>query len=357
MGILVLHVSMYTSARVEPPFSAGDSVLRGLHLGVTLFFVLSGFLLFSAWVDPQRRPLPLARYLKRRTARVLPAYWVALAGAAAMLAGTGSPLMPRLHDIPVLLTLQQDLVPSVPDVIPPAWTLGIELTYYAVLPLLGLGAVRFVRRTGWRIVACLVVIAASVAVNPLAQYVDAIPTKLQTTVLGYFYGFAAGMLAATVAVAWRPGRVGRWALIAGGTALVVFNAALHVPLRSPLTEWVRDAPAALGCAALVLAVAARPQRLLGSPGFRFVGERSYGLYLWHFPIIVALARRDLLPAGLWSGLLVVTPLALLAADLSWRMVELPAIRFARRKRPRVEAEVAAPVGAPVPAGVTSGPHA
>ena len=353
-GILVLHVSMYTD-RADPPFSAGDAVLRGLHVGVPLFFVLSGFLLFSPWVDPARRPPALRHYVKRRAARIFPAYWVALAGAALMLLGTGTPLMPRPRDVPLLLTVQQDLFPSVSDLIPPAWTLGVEVTYYAVLPLLGLVTVRLVRGTAGRLLGCGGLMAGSLAVAWAARDLPEVPAKLTGTLVGYFYAFAAGMGAATIAARAAPGRRARRTLLAGGAALVVLDAALHVPLRAPVTAWLADGPAAVGFAALILAVAAGDQRVLGSRPLRLAGERSYALYLWHFPIIVALARRGLLPAHLWAGMLVVAPLAWLAADLSWRLVERPAIGLARRKRSRVEPEVRAPVAAPVGALVPSGP--
>jgi peptidoglycan/LPS O-acetylase OafA/YrhL len=333
LGVLVLHVTMFTQPS-RPPWTVGDTVVRGLHLGVALFFVLSGFLLFGPWV---RAALgagdapALGRYALRRVARIVPAYWLALAGAAVMLASVAPAREPSLAQLPIVLIIQQDLLPATAGkLVPPAWTLGVEVCFYAVLPLLGWLALRLRRGLPGVLALCLGLVAVSVAFNFAVELLDPLPGQLHRALPGRLYAFAAGMAAGAVAARWRPRRAVAAALVVLGGALVALNAVMWVPLRVPALAGLQDSIAAVGFAALVLAVAAGPQRLLGSAPLRRLGERSYGLYLWHFPIISALAARGWLPHTTLAGVAMVLPLGLLAAEVSWRLVERPAIGWARR---------------------------
>src|SRR4051812_48342221 len=89
LGVLVLHVWMFSYGDLhKPPKGLLDFVLGELRLGVQLFFVLSGFLIFrpfaAAALDGARRGPSLVRYAVRRAARILPGYWLAL-GASFLL--------------------------------------------------------------------------------------------------------------------------------------------------------------------------------------------------------------------------------------------------------------------------------
>lgn len=333
VAVLVLHVSMFTQP-ARAPWSLGDSALRGLHLGVALFFVLSGFLLFAPWVRAVLRegsPPALGRYALRRAARIAPAYWLALAGAAVMLAGVAQSREPSLAQLPILLVIQQDLLPATAGkLVPPAWTLGVEVCFYAVLPLLGWLVVRLRRGLPGVLAVCAALAGLSIAFN-FAVDALGLPSQLHRALPGRAYAFAAGMTIATLAARRRPGRGARALLAVAGSGLVAANAIMWVPLGLGTMRGWQDSVAAAGFAALVLAVAAGPQRLLGSTPLRWLGQRSYGLYLWHFPIIGALSARGWLPPTAIAGLVLVLPLALLAAELSWRLVERPAIAWARAR--------------------------
>src|SRR4051794_25264744 len=83
LGVLVLHVWMFSYGDLHrPPKGFLDLVFGELRLGVQLFFVLSGFLIFRPFVaaalDGARRAPRLSRYAIRRAARILPGYWLAL---------------------------------------------------------------------------------------------------------------------------------------------------------------------------------------------------------------------------------------------------------------------------------------
>ena len=139
LGIVLLHVWMFDHGDAgRPPKGPADLVIGELRLGVPLFFVLSGFLVFRPWaaaaLDGRPAPRP-GRYVLRRAARIVPAYWAALAAAFVGL---------RVVDHPLLeATAKQDLDP-------PMWTLGVEVSFYAILPLVGWAATRIGRRRGAR---------------------------------------------------------------------------------------------------------------------------------------------------------------------------------------------------------------
>src|ERR1700754_1196516 len=99
----LLHVWMYTGANRPDKTLTVDRWMGELRVCVLLFFVLSGFLLAKPWVAAARgeRPAPqLGRYMARRLARVVPAYWLALAGTVALLHGTGHGRDVPLNDVP-----------------------------------------------------------------------------------------------------------------------------------------------------------------------------------------------------------------------------------------------------------------
>ena len=68
--------------------------------------------------------------------------------------------------------------------------------------------------------------------------------------------------------------------------------------------------------------------------FRSTGEVSYGVFLWHVPLLLVLRGHGLLPLSVGGAVAVGLPLALLAGWLSWRFVELPAIAWSRRRGAR-----------------------
>src|SRR5439155_7118876 len=117
-----------------------------LNVGVTVFFLISGFLLYRPFVAARagRGPAPSwGKFWRRRGLRIVPAYWVALTALA---------IFPGLVGV---FTgdwwiyygfLQQWQRSTIINGIPPAWTLGTELCFYAMLPLYAALMVRLERR-------------------------------------------------------------------------------------------------------------------------------------------------------------------------------------------------------------------
>src|SRR3954447_18052973 len=90
LSIFVFHGWLYTMPAPDATdrSSVGDYAAHELRLGLVAFFVLSGFLLSRPWFAAalgERRPPSLRRYLRARAARILPAYYVALAGSIVLL--------------------------------------------------------------------------------------------------------------------------------------------------------------------------------------------------------------------------------------------------------------------------------
>jgi peptidoglycan/LPS O-acetylase OafA/YrhL len=331
LGVVALHVCLY-AARPWAPWDAGDGLLKGLRLGVVLFFVLSGFLLSRPWLAASRgeRERPsTGRYLIRRAARVLPAYYAALLLGAVVLAGTGSPRMATAHDVPLLLTLRQNLSPvAQAKLVPPAWTLSVEMSFYLLLPLAGLALVRWGTTQARRLGLCAAVAGLSVAFNGLVDV--ALPAYWHRTLPADAYAFAAGIAAAALVGERRLGAPQRLALLAGGWALAALDALAHVPWALPGHDVWWDLPAALGFAAVVAAAATGPGTVLGSAPLRWLGHRGYGLYLTHYPVILLFTARHSLPRDPRVAFAVVLGLSLVLADLFLRGIERPCMRLAAR---------------------------
>jgi len=169
--------------------------------------------------------------------------------------------------------------------------------------------------------------------------------------------FACGMLAAL----WIEHRrsLDARVLSAGATTLLALAGSAFVIGHSAWMEttfslggWrpaVRDLPAAIGFALVIAAVAAGRGPVLRGLAWRPLagaGIVSYGLYLWHLPVLLAVREAGLLPEPFVPRLLVVLTLSFLAAWLSWRLVERPAIAWSHRQaRRRVQRIAAAPAAA------------
>jgi peptidoglycan/LPS O-acetylase OafA/YrhL len=309
---VVFHVWLYTWPDPTHPVRPGfwNRLLFEGRIGLVLFFVLSGFLLFRPFL---RGGVSLRSYFTRRFARIVPAYWVALVGAALLLWGGGGTPGIRLPDASSLGLFavfgQNYSAATVMQLNPVTWTLCVEVAFYLVLPLIA-------RRS---LLPLLVV--GGLAWNLFVHDVGGgqVMAKALPAYLPYF---AVGM-----AVAAWPVRSRLPVFAITGVGLVVANGVWHSVAAprvvNPLLAVVADLPAAVGFGLVVAACAGGGLAWLGR--LSWVGVRSYGLYLWHVPLILFLRRLDVLPLSFVPALLMVVPLALGVAALSWRFVERPVL--------------------------------
>jgi peptidoglycan/LPS O-acetylase OafA/YrhL len=336
VGVVVLHVWMFTGARDPGQPVVLDRVIGELRLGVVYFFVLSGFLLARPWLRAALDGAPsprLRRYAAMRAARIVPAYWLALAGALLVLAGTGHPRAVSPGDLPVFAVFAQNQFGATAGQLnPPTWSLGIEVGFYALLPVVGWALVRSAARYGRAgvVAVCGTVVAAGLAWT-LAGELLGWPATTMTSPPTHLPAFACGLAAAALAHGRRPGRAAATTLLVAGSAAVVLNGVWHSAGTELLGHVVRDLPAAAGLGAIVVGVTARPKGLLDRAPARALGAISYGTYLWHMPVLYWLVTRDVFPRDPLTACLAVLAPTLVLGALSWLAVERPVLRWTARR--------------------------
>ena len=335
LGVLTLHVWMFTVQDAHGRDEVVSLLTGELRLGVVLFFVLSGYLLAGPWVASalDERPTPrLGRFAVKRAARIVPAYWVAMLGSFWLLAGSGHHYEVSAGQLPLFAAFGQNYVASAAGRLdPPMWSLVVEVSFYAVLPLAGWLLVRCARR-GRMVVACAGLAGAGVAWSAAGALL-AWPETAMSTLPSFLPVFACGMAAAALVHRRVPSRVLWWALVVAGGALVGADAVWHHQGTAMIGHVVRDLPAAVGFAAVVAAVAAHPPAVLSRAPLRGLGTISYGLYLWHLPVLLWLRFEGLMVGGFVVPWLEVAALSAVVAYASWVFVERPAIEAVGRWRP------------------------
>jgi peptidoglycan/LPS O-acetylase OafA/YrhL len=359
LGVLSLHVTEFAlGASVAIPEGQAFGALRSAYGGVGLlalagglslsvFFVLSGYLISRPYVTAYIQGGDWPRtgsYARNRILRIVPAFWVAVIATLVVFGLSGS------SPFVVLLTLGfcQVFVPSEPFVthIAQGWTLGAEVAFYACVPILALLVGR--RRPGTpdalarRLLAvCVATILASV----LWRLLDPRGTVWVEVFPAVAAAFVPGVALAVVGVAWpgalvRP-RLRRLALpiCLCGVALLLLAAA--APSQYTWWRWLVEiggGGAVVAGAWLREASGGRAWWLLRNRASRWLGERSYSVYVLHFGIALWLVQRIAVGGHPKETLLRLAPLTLLAtlvlADLSWRCVERPFLRL-KKQRPSI----------------------
>lgn len=355
LSVMLFHFWVYSDP-LPPgvaPTTIGQEIWDSTKWGLLLFFVLSGFLLYRPWVRAAMKggsSPRLGRYLRLRAARIGPAYYLALAGALLIgVLGSTPPMRLPTHDtFPLFLVFGQNFSDhSLRSLDTPMWTLPIEVSFYLALPAVGLWTMR--AGAGRRSQA--LIIAAIAALGIAWAHVAQSVFFHDVILLQMLPFFALGMLVAVLvqgrSLAPRLCRI----LLGVAVASYVLDLALHV--ESPMAaDVLEDLPIAAGFACLV-AVGAAGQWLpwlMRARSLIWLGVISYGIYLWHQPVMCLLGGHGLLPQNAWLELPLVLPLTVLIAWGSWRLLELPLLRRAHgRDAPRAPARQPRRAPAPRPA--------
>lgn len=358
-SVLVYHVWLYgdPSGR-SVPLGAATKIFDNLRAGVTLFFVLSGFLLFRPYVAAalRGRPMPsLGAYLRNRALRILPAYWTILLFVALFLEHV---LIERPHQLLANAAFVQNYVPSFAAGagIVPAWSLAIEAVFYLCVPALGGAAIVLARGARLSpVAAAWIPVATMIAIGFGAKILERsihLGTVFQLSFLMRADWFAAGMALAIVYVRWEDGMLlpRRWRPVAAVTALGLVLLATKLFYRGTLNFTEYQTPIALACGlVLALVVFAPPTSkllvVLQHRAIVAVGLGSYSLFLWHDPLLRAVRNAGLTfdgAAGFVPNLLIVAAMAGVASALTYRFVEKPALA---RKRTWQSPEAAGAVEA------------
>ena len=343
----ILYMPYARPGAVGVPYQA---LVRAGHTGVSLFFVLSAFLLsLPFWREPRGGPYQsIARYASRRALRILPLYWFAVAVGTVVTAGSLADLGRALPHAFFLSTIAGLWTPLHPfsDV---WWSLGTEVQFYCFLPLLPLCR-RW--RHGVPLGIALIALGAVLHLLFLARVVGfsngAAQYQLADSIIGRGPQFAIGGAAAWLflwlranappAPAWWRNGGADLALLAAltGLALVlqwVINGGLLHFFVVPYHAWhIVEALLWASVVLLVLLAPLRSKRLWSNPVLEWFGLLSYSIYMWHVPVawyVIPWVRRTVVsvPAG-WSGLgaltaLVVLALCLAVSMLTYRWIERP----------------------------------
>ena len=351
--VIGVHVAVAAAATGD---SLGGRLLSHLNLGVAIFFVISGFLLFRPFIAHRSggpAPLRISSYFWNRLLRIYPAYALVLT-ALILIPGTNALTgAPAWKPYLLLQTLPLPggdycATPPLGCGLAQTWSLVIEATFYIALPLYVFASEFFFRRAGRRWASGeLVVLGLLSLASVLLTYgvvgVDSL--WFDSTVLGYVPWFAVGMAMAIASVkGWRlpvierhPGMV--WAAAAAGyLALVLWLPA--TPFLFDRTDKLVSFLASGLIAAAVVAPAAFsvrsagiPGRVLSHPVVAWLGLISYGLFLWHLAVVIELADTGLADS---VAALFVTTLALTVAlaAASYYLLERRVLRFKRRRTAR-----------------------
>ncbi len=330
-------------------FHLAPGALPGGYLGVDLFFVISGFLITALLLREHDKlgRIRLVDFWRRRARRLLPALGVLLLAccSAALLLG-GNVLVGLGRQVLGAATFSSNwlsiagghsyFTESNPELFRNLWSLAVEEQFYLVWPL-ALLALLLVPSRWVRVGIVAALAVGSIAAMALLYLPGGDATRVYYGTDTHAFGLAIGAVLAIASQTWsaQPLAWPRWlraTLPTLGLAAVGGLLALSASMRD-------DAPFAYqgGLAlvsmltALAIAGAVMPDSPLGRgldvQPLRWIGERSYGLYLWHWPVFVLLmaALPDLPPEGLtgWALGGIAFAVTVPAAALSYRFVEQP----------------------------------
>lgn len=342
------------------------SWMHGGGFGVDVFFVLSGYLITTLLLREHEKlgRIDLLRFWGRRILRLVPALLLLVLVVdtiALFLPGRFGTLAPAtLSSTPGVLFYFSNWLIVITNsgalgAFGPLWSLSVEEQFYILWPLLVILALRFRRPLR----ALTILIGVLVLAVVVSRFLVFDPSNLYQT---FATTFRVDMLlmGALLAVAFHAGagnilrRVSAWAV---GPALVYLAAvAVLVPefnvagAEKKVYLYYTIGLPAVGiatCALIAFLVTHQSSlltRIFSLPPFDYLGRISYGMYLWHYPIILLLQVRFAPDPNI--TLLLALPLTVAAATVSWFALERPlARRFHHRlvARPRVAGP--APVGA------------
>jgi peptidoglycan/LPS O-acetylase OafA/YrhL len=318
--------------------------------GVSIFFVLSGFLLalpFAEWQAGRRQPPNLRRYFSHRVLRVFPAYYAQL--ALLMVIAFLIPGQPGIADWPTFMRHLGMLFTPPPIGTKPInlvwWTLPIEFSFYLILPALAfmlrpqrwawLLAGSLAAMWLWRLAAVTWLHDASVQERVVAAY--QLPGSMD------MFGF--GMLGALLHAnrsripGWiYPGQRQDRLAVLGLLLVIVAIYWLYYEHRQYWSDnpifYLWTPALSLGILGLILSAAGGARlvnALFGNRLMVFAGIVSYSVYLWHVPILYwvnSLAWVHDAPGYRLPWLLMIAlPLLYVVASVSYLLVERPFMRI------------------------------
>ena len=341
-GLRAIAVIVVLLFHLTPGFAVGG------YLGVDIFFVVSGFIITRLLLIEHTATggIRLGGFWARRARRLLPALVVLLlVCSTAALAVGGDALLDLGGQVASSLTFSSNwyfivtgsdyFADAAPELFRNVWSLAVEEQFYLLWPLALLFIVLRLSRS--LRVALLAVATAASAIAMGLLLVPGAPTSVYYGTGTHAFGLTLGALLAVVSRWWptRPLEWPRGARRGLGLAGVAALAGMLVltGVMPGDADWAyRGGLFAVAVLTAVLIAAflvpASPlARAVDVAPMRWVGERSYGIYLWHWPVFVLLATALpawTLDAGLaWALGGAATGITVAVAALSFRFVESP----------------------------------
>jgi len=328
----------------------GISWIPGGFLGVDLFFVISGYVITRLILDSinQSSALDLRAFYSARLRRIYPGF-IFMVICTIIFIGVWAPeaIKRFLTDLPYALTgsinwylvaRNQDYFETIgrPPLLQHTWSLAVELQFYLIWPIILLTVLKYFGKKNVARIALAIAIISGVTLfivslsldQANAQQISHIYFGTDTHSLGLFLGSA-------LAVSWIPqnlsaaitkraqdvidgiGVVGLLGLISVFLFIDQSNANLY-RIAFPLAG-------IFGCLVIISLVhpASRFAPIISTAPFRWVGQRSYGIYIWHWVIFQVTRPSVDLSGQTWALYLARVLLVLALADISLRWVEIP----------------------------------
>jgi peptidoglycan/LPS O-acetylase OafA/YrhL len=325
-------------------FHLTPGVLPGGYLGVDIFFVISGFLITTLLLREraERGRIAFRAFWTRRARRLLPALALVVLAACTTAFFLGGDVLVSIgrqvlgaatfsYNWLAIASESSYFDSTTPELFRNLWSLAVEEQFYLVWPFIIVLLVLF-KRIGWRIALISLLALGSIAAMAALTLAGADPTRVYYGTDTHSFGLSIGALLAVVALNWSPRRL-EWRR-STARALPVFGLAAVAGLLALAWFLVEDSVlvfrGGLVLVAVLTAVAIAGAvvpgsflgRVLDIPPLRVIGERSYGLYLWHWPvfILISAAWPELDPWLIGGSAVAVTAVL---ASLSYHFVEQP----------------------------------
>ena len=345
-GVSVIAVILYHLHALDP---AGFGWFTGGFFGVEVFFVVSGFLITSLLVEEHgdRGGVAFGQFWLRRARRLLPALFTMLVVVSVWAALWRPDTVARLRtDLPGALFYYSNWLQIVdelgyfaaldtPPLLRHLWSLAVEEQWYLIWPLAFSVLMAAFGGRARRLLAPLLGAGLLSGLVMVLMFRPDDPDRANLLYLGTFTRMSGLLLGAALATTWTPWRwpgagrrhllaldvVGFGAIVGLGAAVVLLGNEDPAVYRGGMLAV--SILSALAIAAVVHPGAQAMQRVFGSAPLVAVGRRSYGLYLWHWPLFV------LVRATSGAGRLVVAvALTVVLSELCYRFVEEPVRRGA-----------------------------
>ena len=341
MGVLVFH--------------ANPEWLPGGFLGVDVFFALSGFLITSlllAELDASGT-VRFGRFYQRRAKRLLPALFLVLIGTSLLAMTVAQDAAQRVREDAIAAFVYstnwwyvlhgQSYFEATgrPPMLQHLWSLSVEEQFYFIWPVVMFFLWRLGKARGVRIGALVGAVGSTVLMTVIAVSQN-MPSVTDTSRI--YFGTDSHcmtlLLGAALATVWRPGPViskltergraftshGGW--VALGLLLLVYWFVGPMSVALYRGGFFVVGLVAVGVVAAASVTGTAFSRALSVQPLKYLGERSYGLYLWHWPIFMVLRPGIDLDADGIQVQVLRFALTFAAAELSYRFVEMPIRRGA-----------------------------